>query len=137
MWPQSRLQRMQSNANATRATRLRAWLADWGNALTVVIVAYALIYLWLMGDSQTSIWSHMLRAVAFLPMNAAASVLAFRANWSSGWRRSQERSSASQRKNRRHQKRSSPTMCVHFSKSHLATMQLQPREIGSVPLISS
>jgi len=81
MWPQLRLQDMQSNANATRATaRFQTWLADWGNALALVTVAYALVYLWLMSQSHTSIWSHMLRAVAFLPMNAAASVLAFRAS---------------------------------------------------------
>jgi PAS domain S-box-containing protein len=81
MWPQSRLQGMQSNANATRATtRFQTWLADWGNALALVSVGYALVYLGLMSQSETSIWSHMLRAVVFLPMNAAASVLAFRAS---------------------------------------------------------
>jgi diguanylate cyclase (GGDEF)-like protein/PAS domain S-box-containing protein len=72
---------MQSNDSATRTnTRLRAWVADWGNALTLLIAAYALAYLWLMSHSQTSFWSHVLRALAFLPMNAAAASLAFRAS---------------------------------------------------------
>ena len=56
------------------------WASDWGNALSVVMACYALVYLFLMSESQTGVWSHMLRAVAFLPMNATASVLAFRAS---------------------------------------------------------
>jgi len=72
---------MQSNASATNAnTPLRAWIADWGNALTLVIIAYALVYLSLMSQGSTSFWSHVLRAVAFLPMNAAAASLALRAS---------------------------------------------------------
>ena len=81
MSPQSRLQSMQSNATATSVNaRLRAWLMDWGNALTLVIIAYALVYLWLIGRANTSFWSHVLRALAFLPMNAAAATLALRAS---------------------------------------------------------
>ncbi|MDQ2767931.1 MAG: EAL domain-containing protein, partial [Gemmatimonadota bacterium] len=36
--------------------------------------------LWLMSRSQTSLWSHVLRALAFLPMNGAAAALALRAS---------------------------------------------------------
>src|SRR4051812_5738687 len=72
---------MQPNAIAPGANaRVRAWVLDWGNALTLVIAVYALIYLWLMSHTGTSFWSHVLRAVAFLPMNAAAATLAFRAS---------------------------------------------------------
>ena len=45
-----------------------------------MIAAYALLYLWLMSRSETGVWVHVLRAVAFLPMNAAAATLAFRAS---------------------------------------------------------
>ena len=72
---------MHSNDIELRANpRLRAWVSDWGNALALVIAAYALLYLWLMSRSQTGFWVHILRAVAFLPMNAAAATLAFRAS---------------------------------------------------------
>ena len=72
---------MHSNDDATRASpRPSAWISDWGNALTLLTAAYALLYLWLMSRSQTALWSHVLRALAFLPMNAVAAMLAFRAS---------------------------------------------------------
>jgi diguanylate cyclase (GGDEF)-like protein/PAS domain S-box-containing protein len=72
---------MQPNDSATRANpRLRAWVADWGNALPFLIAAYALVYLWLMSRAQTSLWAQIVRALAFLPMNAAVATLAFRAS---------------------------------------------------------
>jgi diguanylate cyclase (GGDEF)-like protein/PAS domain S-box-containing protein len=72
---------MQPNDTAARAnSRLRAWVLDWGNGLTLLTGAYALLYLWLMSRSQTALWSHVLRALAFLPMNAGAAMLAFRAS---------------------------------------------------------
>ena len=64
---------MHSNDDAIHASPRRyAWISDWGNALTLLITAYALFYLWLMSRSQTALWSHILRALAFLPMNAGA-----------------------------------------------------------------
>jgi len=72
---------MQSNDSASTANaRVRAWVSDWGNALTILIVTYGIVYLWLMGRGQTNLWSHILRALAFLPMNAAAATLALRAS---------------------------------------------------------
>jgi len=72
---------MHSNETTTNAgPRFRAWILDWGNALTLVIAAYALLYLGLMSVSKTGFWVHILRGVAFLPMNAAAAALAFRAS---------------------------------------------------------
>ena len=53
---------------------------DWGNALALLIATYALFYLWLMSHTETSTWSHVLRGVAFLPMNAGAATLALRAS---------------------------------------------------------
>ncbi|MEP7087285.1 MAG: GGDEF domain-containing protein, partial [Gemmatimonadota bacterium] len=72
---------MHPNEGATRANpRLSAWVADWGNALSVLLGLYALIYLGLMSIARDSTWSHVLRAVAFVPMNAGAAVLALRAS---------------------------------------------------------
>jgi len=72
---------MQSNDGTSRANpRLRAWVADWGNALSVLLGLYALLYLGLMSVAQDSTWAHVLRALAFLPMNAGAAVLALRAS---------------------------------------------------------
>jgi len=71
---------MQSNDSATRANPASAWVADWGNALSVLLGAYALIYLGLMSVARDSTWAHVLRAVAFIPMNAGAAVLALRAS---------------------------------------------------------
>ena len=72
---------MQSNDSATRANpRLRAWVADWGNALPLLIAAYALVYLWLMSGAGNSTWAHVVHALAFIPMNFGAAVLALRAS---------------------------------------------------------
>ena len=72
---------MHANDHTTRANpRLRAWIADWGNALSVLLGAYALLYLGLMSIARDSTWSHVLRALAFIPMNAGAAVLALRAS---------------------------------------------------------
>ncbi|MEO6208985.1 MAG: EAL domain-containing protein [Gemmatimonadaceae bacterium] len=72
---------MHSDHSATRANpRHGAWAADWGNALSILLGAYALIYLGLMSVARDSTWAHVLRAVAFLPMNAGAAVLAIRAS---------------------------------------------------------
>ena len=53
---------------------------DWGNALSILLGAYALMYLGLMSVATESTWSHVLRGVAFIPMNTAAAVLAMRAS---------------------------------------------------------
>ncbi len=71
---------MQPNDSATRANPASAWVADWGNALSVVLAVYACIYLGLMSVARDSTWSHVLRAVAFIPLNAGAAVLALRAS---------------------------------------------------------
>src|SRR5665213_3474744 len=72
---------MQSNDSATRAnSRLRAWVADWGNALPLLIAAYALVYLWLMSGAEDSTWAHVVHALAFIPMNFGAALLALRAS---------------------------------------------------------
>jgi len=72
---------MHSNETTTNTgPRFRAWIQDWGNGLTLVIAAYALLYLWVMSSAQPSLKLHVLRALAFLPMNAAAAALALRAS---------------------------------------------------------
>ena len=72
---------MESNDHTTRANpRLSAWVADWGNALSVLLGLYALVYLGLMSVARDSTWAHVLRAVAFIPMNFGAAVLALRAS---------------------------------------------------------
>src|SRR5450755_3954591 len=72
---------MHSNDHTTRANpRLRAWVADWGNALSVLLGAYGLLYLRHMSVAQDSTWSHILRALAFIPMNFGAALLAVRAS---------------------------------------------------------
>ena len=72
---------MQSNeSNAGAIPQFRAWLADWGNALSVLVGLYAIAYLAAMGIAPESTWAHVFRAVAFIPMNAAAALLAFRAS---------------------------------------------------------
>ena len=69
-----------SNGDARANPRLRAWVADWGNSLTLLLGAYGLVYLGLMSVAHDSTWAHVLRAVAFIPMNAGAAVLALRAS---------------------------------------------------------
>jgi PAS domain S-box-containing protein len=72
---------MHSNDSAARANpELRAWVADWGNALAVLTAVYALVYLLLSGLARDSTWGHVMRAVAFIPMNAGTAVLALRAS---------------------------------------------------------
>jgi len=72
---------MQPNEKTARAIpQFRAWLADWGNALSVLVGLYALAYLGLMVSAPDTTWAHVLRAVAFIPMNAVAATLAFRAS---------------------------------------------------------
>src|SRR3978361_471766 len=71
---------MESNSNARANPALRAWAADWGNALSVVLGVYAVIYLGIMSVARDATWSHVLRAVAFVPMNSGAAVLALRAS---------------------------------------------------------
>ena len=72
---------MQSNETTAGAIpQFRAWLADWGNALSVLVGLYAIAYLAAMGIAPESTWAHVFRAVAFIPMNAVAALLAFRAS---------------------------------------------------------
>ena len=72
---------MKSDDRTARATSsLGAWAADWGNSFSILLILWALCYLGLMSFVREATWSHVLKAVSFLPMNAGATVLALRAS---------------------------------------------------------
>jgi len=61
--------------------RLGAWIRDWGNALTVAMLLYASFYLvWTNTGWGSPMLRHAIGLLAFLPMNAAATALAWHAS---------------------------------------------------------
>ena len=63
-----------------RSVRFRAWIMDWGNALSVLLVAYCAAYIayqWHGGAPKTE--RFIASKLAFLPLNLGAAALAFRA----------------------------------------------------------
>ncbi len=65
---------------ARAAPSARAWGADWGNLLSLLLMAWALSYLVIMSTVHSATWWQLVHAASFTPMNLGAAVLAWRAS---------------------------------------------------------
>ena len=64
----------------TRAGAIWSWVNDWGNALAVLTILYAVGYLgWLASGAGGDVLRRVVARLAFLPINTATATLALRA----------------------------------------------------------